>query len=57
MSKLKEWLRVSAALVLIALGAVIAIFYRQEEFGLVIGAASTIVGSVFLWRSWPTTDS
>jgi UDP-N-acetylmuramyl pentapeptide phosphotransferase/UDP-N-acetylglucosamine-1-phosphate transferase len=52
MRTLKSWVRIAAALALIALGTIVLLFYQQEEFGLVIGVASIVVGLGFLWRSW-----
>jgi FtsH-binding integral membrane protein len=52
MSTLKEWARLGAALVLIILGGIVFIFFQREEFGIVIGIGSVVIGLGFLWRSW-----
>lgn len=35
---------------LLVLGVMIALFYRHEEFGLLLGIASISVGLGFLWH-------
>lgn len=52
MRTLKDKVRIAAALVLIALGAIVLLFYQQERFGLFIGLGGIGVGLGFLWRSW-----
>lgn len=50
MRTLKDWMRLGGAVALLVLGVMIALFYRHEEFGLLLGIASISVGLGFLWH-------
>lgn len=50
MKTLRDWVRLGGVGALIVLGAIIVLFYRHEEFGLLLGIASIGVGLGFLWR-------
>ncbi len=52
MKTLKDWIRLGGAMTLALLGVIVIVFYRGEEFGLVIGIASIGVSLGFLWHIW-----
>ncbi len=52
MKTLRDRLRLGGAILLALLGTIIVIFYRGEEFGLLIGMASIGVSLGFLWYLW-----
>ncbi len=52
MKTLKDWIRLVGALTLAGLGVIVTVFYRGEEFGLLIGIASIAVSLGFLWHLW-----
>ncbi|MCX8103052.1 MAG: hypothetical protein N3E42_01210 [Candidatus Bipolaricaulota bacterium] len=50
MKTIKDWVRVGGVVTLIMLGVILMLFYREEEFSLLLGIASIGVGLGFLWH-------